>query len=367
MIKKIKITKNNKTILKDVEVELGNITIFAGENNSGKTQIINAIEEGLISDKKNSVIKIPAEKVILENEIKNTAKSDKFRQTLESLITIKLDAKTFLVSCGVDDIDKELPKLFNECNIENVELRVSKSSPKESSYIDACKEVYAKSIIESITIKDLLNKKEGIKLSEAGQGTERLVVVSLIRYLAEKKNDTEPKLQKYLIIEEPEIFLHPKLKRDFNNALKKLASDDGVKIILTTHDPYFISLNEEEKIYQVTRQNDGSTKFELCEINKKLDDICHSEINYQIFDVPTSEYALLLYYKLNESDIRNIFELHDKRKVSLRDFRNQLSHPTDILSDFDEKDSKGFSIIKPEDIKLEDNLREFIKTCLSLL
>lgn len=358
--------KNDKTIFQDGKLNLGDITIFAGENNSGKTQIINVIEKALALNKENNVIKIPAEKVILENETKNTAKSDEFRKILENLISIKLGQETFSVKSEVDDIKTELPKIFKECRVENIELEVSKGNPTEEAYINACKEVYAKSIIEGITIKDLLNNKDGIELSEAGQGTERLVIVSLIRYLAKKQNNLNKISKEFLIIEEPEIFLHPKLKKNFNLSLKKLASD-GVKIILTTHDPYFISLNEKEKIYQVFRDSNGFTEFNLYEKNKEIDNICHSEINYKIFDVPTSEYALLLYYEIKEKNkekIKNTFELKDKRKVSLRDFRNQLSHPAEKLRDFDEKNENGSPIIKSDDIKSEDNMRRFIEACL---
>ncbi|MEK7657667.1 MAG: helix-turn-helix domain-containing protein [Patescibacteria group bacterium] len=43
MIKKIKITKEYKTIPKDFELDLEKITVITGENNSGKTNFIQAI------------------------------------------------------------------------------------------------------------------------------------------------------------------------------------------------------------------------------------------------------------------------------------------------------------------------------------
>jgi len=367
---KINLKKNNKTIVEDIEVELGNITVFAGENNSGKTQIINAIAEELKLDEDNKVVKIPAEKVILENETKNSSKSDEFRKTLEDLIFIKLEKNDIRIENGIEDIDKRLPELFYECNIDNIELKILKGEPEIKAYADACKEVYVKKIIESISIKDILNKKSDIKLSDAGQGTERLVIVSLIRYISEKQ-ETSTECKKYLIIEEPEIFLHPKLKRNFNNSLKKLA-DNGVKIILTTHDPYFISLNEKEKIYRVYRgEEDGSTKLKLCGIERKLDNTYHSEINYQIFGVSTVEYALLLYSELDELGsklgrkiIEENFKLENSNIVSLRDFRNQLAHPfRKLMYGVDQKDENGNPVIQPEDVKSEINLEYFILAC----
>ncbi|MDD2935341.1 MAG: AAA family ATPase [Candidatus Pacebacteria bacterium] len=361
----INLEKNKKT-LGDNKIELGDFTIFAGENNSGKTQIIDEIERQLKLNNSNSVIKISAEKVIFENEVKTGNKSDEFRTTLESLVSIAFDKGTLKIDSKVDDINERLPELFSECNVGNINLEVSKKDISGDLYLNACKEVWVKNIIDKIVIEDVLSSKKGIKLSEAGQGTERLVIVSLIRYLSEKKNSV--KSDNYLIIEEPEIFLHPKLKRDFNLALRKL-SNDGVKVIITTHDPYFISLNQDEKIYRVFRNNENPlTTIRLCDYDKKLKNTHHSEINYQIFDVPTFEYGLLLYYKLldDNKNVKTGFVLENKNEVSLRDFRNQCAHPAEMLNDFDFKNTDGTSVIRPDDIKIEDNIRYFIDACISL-
>lgn len=364
-LEEIELEKNDKT-LNTQKIELDSFTIFAGENNSGKTQIIDEIERKL-KLKKYNIIKIPAEKVIFENEIKTGNKSDEFRATLEGLVSIIFSKNTLKIDSKIDDIDKRLPELFNECNVNNINLEVLKRDISVELYLNSCKEIWIKNIIDKIVIEDVLSNKKGIKLSEAGQGTERLVIVSLIRYLAEKKSDREP--NNYLIIEEPEIFLHPKLKKDFNLALRNL-SKKGVKIIITTHDPYFISLNQDEKIYKVFRNDDNPlTTIKSCDCDKKLKNTHHSEINYHIFNVPTFEYGLLLYYDLkdNNKDIKTGFALENQNKVSLKDFRHQFAHLNENLDSPDFKDKNGDPVIQPADINSEENIKRFIDACINLI
>lgn len=366
-MKKIKLEKNKKTLI-NKEIELGNFTIFAGENNSGKTQIIDEIERQLKLEE-NNIIKIPAEKVIFENEIKTGNKNDQFRKTLENLVSIAFGEDTLKIDSKISDINERLPQLFNEYNVSKINLEISTKDISEELYLDACKEVWVKNFIDKIVIEDVLSNKKGIKLSEAGQGTERLVIVSLVRYLAEKNSNIN--FDNYLIIEEPEIFLHPKLKKDFNLSLKKL-SKNGVKIVITTHDPYFISLNETEIIYKVSRKrkrDGGITKIESCPNIKKLVNTNHSEINYHIFDVPTFEYGLLLYSELinNNKNIKTVFKLENEKEVSIRDFRNQIAHPTEELDKTDCKDKKNKPIIQPKDIKPDENIKRFIEACINLI
>ena len=343
----LKIKRNNKTILKDRDIKLEkNITIFAGENNSGKTQIVRAIQDSIGEDK---VIFIPADHVILENEIKTNTAKEPFLKNLEKLVSLELDDNNFKIENEINDIDKELPKVFKEYGVNDIDLEIKRGKVTKEEYAKECKNLYIKKIIDSISINDTLSNKEQIKLTDAGQGTERLVIVSLIRYLAEKI-DKENEIE-CLIIEEPEIFLHPKLKKDFNISLLKLSKK--IKVILTTHDPYFITLNDTQGIYKVSRSLEdiketketknlkkGETKIELVEDKGELDYISHAEINYKIFELATVEYALQLYEeymgKVKKEDIDKdvkIKEFQDskfvnieKKEIKLVDYRNDMAH-----------------------------------------
>ena len=331
----LKIT-NDKSITEELNIDLTNcFTIFAGENNSGKTQIIDEIEKKLINNKK-TVVKIPADRVILENEITTGAK-DTFKENLSKLITLSFTEDSINIDNKIKDITKSLPKLFKEYGIENVELLAEQGSPKNDDYIKACKDLVIKKALDSITIKDTLNGKSGILLKNAGQGVERLAIVSLIRFISSKLNSSTD--EAYLLIEEPEIYLHPKLKKSFYEALKKL-STNKTKIVITTHDPYFISLSQDETIYNVVRDNKGLTKALKLADNAKgklLPYKSNAEINFFVFKLPTIEYALQLYeefIKRNESK-KSVFVEFMGGNKTLVDIRNEIAH-----ADYSPKESE---------------------------
>ena len=107
MIKKIEITKQNKTIPENFILELGQITVITGENNSGKTNFINEIigkntkfvndldEEIKLKDEQ--IIYIKAENIKpSEDVLKHTAKTTWLVESLSKLFSninlkIKLD------------------------------------------------------------------------------------------------------------------------------------------------------------------------------------------------------------------------------------------------------------------------------------
>lgn len=361
------VVQNEKTVNNPLVIHLGSFTLFAGENNSGKTQIITELGKHLASKNKN-VVRIPAEKVLLANEVKTGTAKDEFRVNLEKLISLSVTDESFAIDDKIGDIELELPKLFQEYGVENIEVNVTKGAPTNDDYEKVCRELYIKKALDSITIHDTLSDAESISLEDAGQGAERLVIVSLIRYISDKISDKAS--ESYLIIEEPEIYLHPKLKRSFYEALKTISQ--GVKVVVTTHDPYFISLRGDEMVYKVSRDTDGNTMVEKMKENSGFLNDSNAEINYLIFGVPSFDYCLSLYSKIEAvlGPVKNAehnkeISLNNKKVVTLRDFRNQIAH--DVVSDPDKKDGGDRVVIGLEDVRDEVNMRKFIEECHALL
>ena len=96
MIKKIKVTKKSKTITANFELELGQITVITGENNSGKTNFIKAVnskknieftnEAGAESSPK--IVYIAAENIKpSETETKSSAKGSNLISNLSALFS----------------------------------------------------------------------------------------------------------------------------------------------------------------------------------------------------------------------------------------------------------------------------------------
>ena len=120
-------------------------------------------------------------------------------------------------------------------------------------------------------IEEILGIEDGndVKLDDLGQGTQRLIIASILKayldILIEKNIQVEDPV--LILFEEPEIYLHPKLKRALNSTLESIAKLDGHQIIITTHDPYFAFMNFQDidgtgkKIYSFAKEN-GETKAE---------------------------------------------------------------------------------------------------------
>ena len=343
MAKNIKVTikaKEKTSITEDLgELELGDFTIFAGENNAGKTNLIKVIIEELEKQKIN-IINIPAERVLPDVEIKVGADKDPFKIAVAELLDVTFDDSKLIKSL-VNDIEKLLPEEFSKYNIEKMELSAKTKSIPNEDYIKAIKDVYIKKIIDSITMKDCYCNKDGIKLSEVGQGTQRLIIASLLKYLGDKKGSKFSSKLTYIIFEEPEIYLHPKLKESLFNSLCEIVDkNNNIKIIITTHDPYFIELGKDFTIYKVDRfGKNNSTRFNLIGNGQLLPYKSSAEINYFIFNIPTHTYFLEIYEYL-----KDMYILKDNKGiyVSYKKFDDDLSNINKLKQV--EKDDNGGDI-----------------------
>lgn len=97
--------------------------------------------------------------------------------------------------------------------------------------------------IVSITLYD--GNTNGIV--SKGSGAQRIVLLSLIQYIANKTDK-----QVLWGIDEPEAFLQPKLQKKVKCILKDIAKKNSQQIILTSHSPHFIELNHLDNTYLFT-------------------------------------------------------------------------------------------------------------------
>lgn len=271
MIKKIKITKEYKTIPKDFVLKLEQMTVITGENNSGKTNFIKAVNDerdveffNEVSEKLTpEIIYIAAENIRpSDSECKSSAKTTGLIKNLSELfsnlkIKFELEKK--------DDIVKEVKALIEKAN-KNLESFTGSS--KHELAIDHEDELDSSVIIQAL-IKDIKGNEDGEKrkLEDLGQGTQRIIVASILKayidILIEKGIHTEKPI--LILFEEPEIYLHPKLKRTLNMTLEKIAEQDNHQVIITTHDPYFVFQNfkgQGKNIFSFKKEGGKTALFE---------------------------------------------------------------------------------------------------------
>lgn len=93
-------------------------------------------------------------------------------------------------------------------------------------------------LFNSATIR-LFENESSRDISMFGHGTQRSVQMALIRHLAELKKDATLKTQTLLLIDEPELYLHPQAMEQVRASLKEL-SKTGYQVVFTTHSPQMI-------------------------------------------------------------------------------------------------------------------------------
>jgi len=98
-------------------------------------------------------------------------------------------------------------------------------------------------LLKGATLK--VSESSGIvrEFSTLGHGAQRSIQMALIQYLAELQDANSrgngERRQRMLIIDEPELFLHPLAIEQVREALKKL-SQTGYQVLFSTHSPLMI-------------------------------------------------------------------------------------------------------------------------------
>ncbi len=90
---------------------------------------------------------------------------------------------------------------------------------------------------------------------EMGAGIQSSIVIALLNAYKELKRSGA-----ILLIEEPEVYLHPHARRYFYSLLKELA-EQGNQIFYTTHSPEFVDLSNYESIAIVKKTPNEGTKI----------------------------------------------------------------------------------------------------------
>ena len=95
------------------------------------------------------------------------------------------------------------------------------------------------------------DRVDALPLANRGAGTQNNLVIALFRYLAERQTGNSL----IIALEEPENSLHPKAQRQLLAVLLELSSRN--QVICTTHSPVFIERTQFESNILITRKKDG--------------------------------------------------------------------------------------------------------------
>jgi hypothetical protein len=123
--------------------------------------------------------------------------------------------------------------------------------------------------------------REGIDAEYMGHGTQRTVQISLLRCLADIKRGTEIHSGRstILLIDEPELYLHPQAVEMTRNTLREL-SNNGFQVIFSTHSAGMIRHDDILDALMVRRNEESGTYNYYTvrsSVQKAIDDIAHQK------------------------------------------------------------------------------------------
>lgn len=109
---------------------------------------------------------------------------------------------------------------------------------------------------------------DGIKtsLGKKGSGLQRYIFFKTLKILNEDRYSTSRSF--IFLFEEPEAHLHPQLQREIFETLRELSKNPSLiyQIILTTHSPQFVDIENLDELYIFNKENQGCTELQKCDI-----------------------------------------------------------------------------------------------------
>lgn len=205
------------------------------------------------------------------------------------------------------------------------------------------------------------NNNIQVPLSSIGSGYEMIFSLLYSYYLA-KQNDKNI----IIIIDEPELHLHPDVQKKFVEFLLRISKDS--QIILSSHSPILVKqLLYNDKIKTIVINNNKTTS-EISDF--KLSYLSANEINYLAFGLATEEYHNELYEELNfkyypnETSIKQFdskFFINDKNELKNYPWKgnqNEVSVHTYIRNQIHHRKENGI----PDYSELKKSI-EFMRNC----
>jgi putative ATP-dependent endonuclease of the OLD family len=292
---------------------------------------------------------------------------------------------------AVADADVEIKKVESELN-----ALIGKVFPGQQVRFDARTDGDVENALNFFkeTPQLLMGPKDGYQpsIDRQGSGARRTLLWAALRLLAEQartKKDPNSLRPHVLLLDEPELCLHPNAVREACRVLYDLPQSGKWQVIVTTHSPVFIDLaRDNTSIVRVERKLDGKTfgttiyrpkKAKLSDDERehlKLLNLYDPYVAEFFFGGRTilvegdTEFSAFQYVISKEPDtFKDIHVVRARGKATIRSLckiLNQFGKPYAILHDSDSPKTirKGAQITNPAwtlNEKIRENIEDQIK------
>lgn len=156
--------------------------------------------------------------------------------------------------------------------------------------------------------------KNRIPPSARSDGFKKLISFLLSLSVDYEKGEVSNSL---LLLDEPEMFLHPEAQHNFRNELMTISSKNNNVVMIATHSMYMINKSHIDRCFGVDKKEDKIEKEFKTELELlSPDTMSYARINFAIFNIPTAEYHNELYGLLHEKLIDSVEEPDKERSIA---------------------------------------------------
>ncbi len=264
----------NIGMIKEANVKINGLTVIAGENDTGKS----TVGRKVFRESKNVLLRIPPKDLLFEKG--ENISSPILINTPEFLSDFKLFNKIIELEEELQqsEIDFSIEELsLSAENMELLLLLAETNKLKENDIYLMIKNIINGTVYYDDKYKDIFFKKNDVGqaffMNKTSSGIKMFGFFQILILNGSIKEGT------VLILDEPEVHLHPKWQLEMAKIIVKLVKN-GVKILVNSHSPYMI-----EALQRYSELAKVNSDFYLAEdgyINKVNDS--NSETLSKIFE-----------------------------------------------------------------------------------
>jgi predicted ATP-dependent endonuclease of OLD family len=184
--------------------------------------------------------------LLVQAEIQGSAAMTSFKSSLREVIALyKKDADgnrgLRAISTIEDDLSEKLSRV------------ISASADIDTDDLDEEKIAASVLPVPKISVDD----GYPTMVEDQGNGLQRVLILALLQMLAERKSVSRGAVgpRNILLIEEPELYMHPQMERKMKDTLYSIARAGDFQVICTTHSPIFLDMAENHKSIVILKKD----------------------------------------------------------------------------------------------------------------
>jgi len=260
LVKKLKINKY-KSIRRSISLDFSDLNIFIGQNNCGKSNILDAIEIIFNKEKDKSNLFYPEADIELKLEL-DLEEINKYQTDKKINLVLKNQKRSINSKNLLEILNQKVKRLDEKAFSDYKQIRTDYNSlynypSKLNKFKEHLKLHFPKIVIDENAM-DLKYENEGlyegkrrVTMDYLGSGFGRIFTILLYIF--------HPDYQ-VVMINEPETHLHPAIIKKLLWAMKN--SQEG-QIFFTTHSPLFITPSTLANVFRVSKDSKNTQIYSL--------------------------------------------------------------------------------------------------------